>query len=271
MIEKDLLKILACPACKADVEHKNSRLICTKCKKVYSIKEDIPVMLIGGAKIKCKKVWEKHWEKLKCESSLFGRFCELYRKLIISHAVAYYLDKYFPKKGLFIEAGSGTSQTLSRLKKEGRMLFSVDIALTPLIDAKNENIDGAVCADILNLPFKDNSIDGIWNLGVMEHFYINDINKILNEFHRVLKARSKIILFWLPSFSSTQMVLRPVEILATKLRKSKFSFFPDEVTKLRSFKHARSLINKNKFRLVKMHFDHRDFFTYLIVVYEKSG
>lgn len=46
MIDKELLAILACPACKADVELKDGRICCVKCGKKYPIRDGIPVMLI---------------------------------------------------------------------------------------------------------------------------------------------------------------------------------------------------------------------------------
>lgn len=49
MIDKELLDILACPACKADVFLKEDRIICTACKRRYPIREGIPVMLIDEA------------------------------------------------------------------------------------------------------------------------------------------------------------------------------------------------------------------------------
>jgi uncharacterized protein len=52
-ISKDLLDILVCPLCKATVELKpdQSGLKCVQCKRVYAIRDDIPVMLIDEAKI----------------------------------------------------------------------------------------------------------------------------------------------------------------------------------------------------------------------------
>ena len=49
MIDKELLDILACPACKADVELINNKIVCKKCKKKYPIRQGIPVMLIDEA------------------------------------------------------------------------------------------------------------------------------------------------------------------------------------------------------------------------------
>lgn len=52
-ISQDLLEILACPACKTKVELKEdgSGLKCVSCKRVYPIRDDIPVMLVDQATI----------------------------------------------------------------------------------------------------------------------------------------------------------------------------------------------------------------------------
>ncbi len=47
-ISKELLEILACPKCKGDIRLNATEdgLICDKCKLLYEIRDDIPVMLI---------------------------------------------------------------------------------------------------------------------------------------------------------------------------------------------------------------------------------
>ncbi len=51
-IKKDLLEILACPQCKGPLKLTvtGDGLICEKCRLVYEIKDDIPIMLIDKAK-----------------------------------------------------------------------------------------------------------------------------------------------------------------------------------------------------------------------------
>jgi uncharacterized protein YbaR (Trm112 family) len=52
-LNKDLLEILVCPLDKAALELKpdQSGLKCTQCKRVYPVRDDIPVMLIDEARI----------------------------------------------------------------------------------------------------------------------------------------------------------------------------------------------------------------------------
>ena len=51
-ISKELLDILVCPQCKGEIylNEAGDGLICNKCKLLYEIKDDIPIMLIDEAK-----------------------------------------------------------------------------------------------------------------------------------------------------------------------------------------------------------------------------
>ncbi len=51
MIDKELLDILACPLCKADVKLEADKIVCVKCGRRYPIKDDIPIMLIDEAEL----------------------------------------------------------------------------------------------------------------------------------------------------------------------------------------------------------------------------
>jgi uncharacterized protein YbaR (Trm112 family) len=52
-VNPELLKILVCPLCKAPVSvtSNGQGLKCGECRRVYPIRDDIPVMLVSEAKI----------------------------------------------------------------------------------------------------------------------------------------------------------------------------------------------------------------------------
>ena len=52
MIDKELIDILSCPACKGDVLLAGGKIVCKKCGKKYPVKDGIPVMLIDEAEDK---------------------------------------------------------------------------------------------------------------------------------------------------------------------------------------------------------------------------
>jgi hypothetical protein len=56
MIDTKLLDILACPACRGDVEYdtRAEKIICVDCGRRYPIKDGIPVMLIDESETPVK-------------------------------------------------------------------------------------------------------------------------------------------------------------------------------------------------------------------------
>jgi len=48
MLKQELLDILCCPKCKADLNYdaEKNTLTCTQCGKVYRVENDIPIMLL---------------------------------------------------------------------------------------------------------------------------------------------------------------------------------------------------------------------------------
>ena len=51
MLKEELLKILACPKCKGDLEYDSADgwLSCSHCRLRYPVRDDIPIMLIEEA------------------------------------------------------------------------------------------------------------------------------------------------------------------------------------------------------------------------------
>lgn len=51
-IAQELKDILACPKCKGELEFREAenQIVCLRCKLVYRIEDDIPVMLIDEAR-----------------------------------------------------------------------------------------------------------------------------------------------------------------------------------------------------------------------------
>ncbi|HBO97395.1 MAG TPA: hypothetical protein DE315_02550 [Candidatus Omnitrophica bacterium] len=52
MIDKELLAILACPACRGDVEEENAKVVCMSCGRQYPVRDGIPIMLVDEAQKK---------------------------------------------------------------------------------------------------------------------------------------------------------------------------------------------------------------------------
>lgn len=51
-MDKKLLDILACPACKSGLKYlkEEQELICLPCRLAYTVRDDIPIMLVDEAR-----------------------------------------------------------------------------------------------------------------------------------------------------------------------------------------------------------------------------
>lgn len=51
-LSPDLLEILVCPKCKGELEYRQEpeeQLVCHRCRLIYAVEDDIPIMLIDEA------------------------------------------------------------------------------------------------------------------------------------------------------------------------------------------------------------------------------
>jgi predicted SAM-dependent methyltransferase len=136
-------------------------------------------------------------------------------------------------------------------KRNGaRLLIAVDVVM-PVLSLCHPIMDVRICGDIFHLPFRSNSIDGLWNVGVMEHFTKYQIADIMKEFHRVLRTNGSIMLLWPATNSLPQKLLRLVE-WGINLRsvRNRFRFHPDEISQLKSRREGTSILEQNGFRVV---------------------
>ena len=214
-----------------------------------------------------KDQWNEHWNKTN--KSMFGKILSVFRKCVLAHAVKHYHEKYFPKRGIFLETGCGTSQTSIKINKHQREYIAIDISEEALKEARKISIFcGFVKADIRKLPYKSESIDGVWNLGVMEHFSQNEIQNILKETKRVLKKGHVAMFFWPYKYAPYQILLKIISGIG-KLFGKQINFFPNEPSQLNSKKQAKEIVLKAKFSECDVHYNLRDMLSYMVVICKK--
>jgi SAM-dependent methyltransferase len=248
-----ILPRLACPLCHASVKEEGEGMRCSGCNTRFPIMGGIPDLRPEDARNKPEfSDWTKHWGHANQE--LFSqKFFSVYRKQVFARTVAWFIDRFFPERGVFVEAGSGTAETSMRIDKRGgaRVLVAADIII-PVLQHVHPVMDVRVGADNFRLPFGDGQVDGLWNVGVMEHFTHDLIDAMMREFHRVLAPGAPILLLWPATDSLPQKGLRLVEKYYNRNAApgEKFQFHPDEISKLRSSQEGRDVLIRNGFEPV---------------------
>jgi SAM-dependent methyltransferase len=242
---------IACPVCGGTLAAAAEALTCEGCRALYPVRDGI--LDLRPADITAKpefQDWTTHWSA-ENQRTLAQRFFSVYRKSVFARTVAHFVNGYFPRSGVFLEAGSGTSETSHLIRKYdgARVLIAADI-IVPVLRGCHPIMDLRAGADIFRLPFRAGSLDGIWNVGVMEHFLHDQIDRIMAEFHRVLKPGGVVILLWPATDSLPQKGLRLVERVVNSWKKQEvLKFHPDEISQLRSSEEGREVLRRNQFEV----------------------
>lgn len=218
-----------------------------------------------------KNEWNIYWDKPKKEkNSFYGIVAEFYRKNIIKKALNEFIKEQFNSKSKLLHAGCGSGQVDTDLH-DLYNLTALDISQNALDIYKKTNINHRkiMLGSIFKIPSKKSTYDGIYNLGVMEHFSEEEINKILIEFKRVLKPNGKLVIFWPPKFGPTVIILNIFHFILNKIFCKKTKFHPPEITLIKSKKQAKEIFEKSGFKIEKYYFGIKDAFTHIIIIAEK--
>lgn len=221
--------------------------------------------------------WDRYWTDAgRARPGLYSRLAEFYRGQIISRAAAHILQARFPDAPgrHYLHAGCGSGGSDRRLRWQHARVHALDLSMTGLQLNRARRMPFAqwhVCGDLFRLPYQDRTIDGIFNFGVMEHFHEPQIDRILAEFRRVLKPGGAVVLFWPPAFGLSVIVIGAFLRIVNRVRAVPLQFYPDEVSRVRSFGWARAVMARNGFRTRRCLFGWRDLFTFVVVVAQPAG
>ena len=264
-----LLGALACPKCHGQLVIADS-IRCNSCGSQYPASSGVPDFRVDrsaaeqGSEL---EDWSHHWAS-ENQELVSQRFFSFYRKAVFARTVAHFIEKYFPRHGLLVEAGCGTSESSIRIAKHGggRVLVAVDIV--PSVVARAHPVmDERLCGDVFRLPFRDQSIDGIWNVGVMEHFTHDRIDDMMREFRRVLRPAAPLLLLWPGTTSPPQRILRVLEkVIHLRGNDPGFRFHPPEISQLHSAREGRDVLARNGFAELEIDGGPRSLFAFKTLV-----
>lgn len=217
--------------------------------------------------------WDSYWElgDRKKTHFLYNLIAQFYRKFIIKPNLNKFILKTFLPNDSILHAGCGSGQVDSDISKI-RSVIALDISpkALDLYKKYNPKVAQLVHGSIFDIPLENSSIQGAYNLGVMEHFTEDEIHKALHEFHRVLSTNGKILLFWPHKFGSSVIALSLAHKILNKLSKKKVQLHPPEITYIHSKSQAELILKKSGFHMIQYSFSISDLFTQAILVGQKE-
>ena len=144
--------------------------------------------------------WDKRW-------SAIATAAEIRKKNLF---VQRQTRRYLPPKARVLDAGCGLANTVFGLHHDGFEAYGVDFASATVAQVNKHAPELAVSvADVRRLPFGDAFFDGVWSIGVIEHFH-EGYDQIIQEARRVIRSKGYLFLV-VPSIS-------PLRRLKTQLR-----------------------------------------------------
>ncbi|MEK6940131.1 MAG: methyltransferase domain-containing protein [Nanoarchaeota archaeon] len=216
--------------------------------------------------------WDSYWGKKNTVSNgLYDTVAKIYRKLIMVKMFEHFMKKNFSSGSKLLHAGCGGGYADVCLHGYAD-ITALDNSSNALERYKKNHGDKSkiILGDIFHLPFEEKSFDGIYNLGVMEHFKEDEIQAILTEFKRILSDHGRIVLFWPPTFGSTTNTLDALHFILNTILRRKVRLHPPELTRIKSKRQALETLQKAGFSVVDYYFGPKDFFTQVVIVAKKS-
>lgn len=163
---------------------------------VYDAEQDRLVFLMGAPD---QTYWEDLWQRMITRDAITrgDRFVTMETR------------RHLDPGARIIDAGCGIGATVYGLVRAGYDAEGIDFAENTLGRIKELVPELKVRqADVRDLPYKDNSLDGVWSLGVIEHFY-DGFDPLIREKHRVLRPGGYLFL--------TVPVMSPLKALKVSL------------------------------------------------------
>jgi ubiquinone/menaquinone biosynthesis C-methylase UbiE len=216
--------------------------------------------------------WDDYWnESGETGNPVYEIIAGVYRRVFIKRNLEKAIRREFAPDSSLLHAGCGSGQVDTELQKEMK-ITALDISkgALSLYSRNNKYAAALVHGSIFNLPFADRTFDGVYNLGVMEHFTKGEIERILHEFKRVLKPAGKIVVFWPHAKAPSVFVLKLCHYVLRAFSSSEKRLHPPEISLFPSNKIITHMLISAGFRLLRIHFGPSDLWIQAVLVAEKK-
>jgi SAM-dependent methyltransferase len=214
--------------------------------------------------------WDAYWATdARGSHRLYAFLASVYRRIFICTRLAWWLKRTFPKDARLLHAGCGSGEVDAFVGDHFR-ITGLDISPGALDRYRHNNphAEGTIHADLMNLRDVPGSYDGIYSLGVLEHFTPNEIRVILDNMRLVLRPGGKMIAFWPLASAPSVKVLGLWHRLLNKRGDRAVELHPAEITLIRSRSQVEEIIRSAGWRLVSYSVSPSDLFIQAVVVCE---
>jgi len=211
--------------------------------------------------------WDRYWKARDVKGRhWYAVLASIYRRLFIVDRLHAILRNEFPAGSVLIHVGCGGGEVDEKSSSEFQ-ITGLDISPEALALYRHHYPQAKTLrGNILEGPVGEGA-DGIYSLGLVEHFSHSDIIKILISMHSSVKVGGKAVIFWPHRFAPSVFVLRIISGVRKLIGWSE-PLHPPEPSLLFSQKEAREIIGRTPWRIRSYDYGYRDLWVQAALVLE---
>jgi SAM-dependent methyltransferase len=188
MFSPDLVPLLRCPADHARLELCEGALVCTRCAAAYPIRD-------GYAELLPRVEFEHTTQYNDAAGGMILDYREIGPPLLSAKIKNDLLNDFLglTHDDLVLDLGCGNAKFAYWNRGRVKTLLALDLApwFADVARAQVPLLRG----DMRALPCDDATCDKIYSIDVLEHLTANDLARVLDEAHRVLKPHGQFFVF----------------------------------------------------------------------------
>ena len=180
----DLIKELACPACKGALKYDNG-LRCTSCAEHYEVQKGIPYMILDDMvrfkeEIEVQDQVAVEYEQVRYQNEYAKRYHNWWTSLMLSQVSV---------DGRILDNGCGIGNLFEMVPAD--RIVGLDLS-TQMLKHAAKRSSRLVLGNSQQLPFKDNSFDLVFCRSLLHHLPQPEL--AVKEMYRILKPAGEVVL-----------------------------------------------------------------------------
>jgi SAM-dependent methyltransferase len=215
--------------------------------------------------------WDLYWSAAAGGSHrAYSAIAGIYRRAVIRPRLEFWIRRSFREGSELLHAGCGSGEVDANLGHRYR-ITALDISpkALELYGKNNPRAAARIHGDLLSAHLPAQSFDGVYHLGLVEHFFPDQIVEILARLHAAVRPGGRLLMFWPLRSAPSVKVLAAWHRILNPGGNEDIRLHPPEPTLLASREQAAGLLRRAGWELARYSVSPWDFFIQAALLCER--